>query len=45
MMMDSLEYFGEDAQLPINSVFLINRYTLEGSTQKIWRGYRNENKG
>jgi len=38
LILDSLEYIGEDAQLPINSIFKMNTYTLGLDTQKIFKG-------
>lgn len=38
IILDSLPYIAEDAQLPINSVFRMNTYTLALDTHKIFKG-------
>lgn len=37
LLLDSLAYLGEDAQLPLNTVFTVDKYTLEGTACKIWK--------
>ena len=38
LILDTLAYIGEDAQLPINSVFKMNTYSLALETYKIYKG-------
>ncbi len=38
LILEALPYIGEDAQLPINSVFKMNTYTLALDTHKIFKG-------
>jgi len=41
LILDALAYIGEDAQLPLNSVFKMNTYTLALQTKKIFKGISN----
>lgn len=38
LILDTLPYIGEDAQLPINSVFKMNTYSFALDTHKIFKG-------